>query len=51
MDRTISQLIMQTHFRLHHLGVRIVLSELREEFWILRFRQAIKESLEHVLSV
>jgi hypothetical protein len=25
-------LIMQTHIRLRHLGVRIVLSELREEF-------------------
>jgi len=25
-------LIMQTHIRLHHMGVRIVLSELREEF-------------------
>ena len=38
-------LIMQTHIRLHHLGVRIVLSELREEFWILRARQAIKKVL------
>jgi hypothetical protein len=35
-------LLMQTHIRLHHLGVRIVLSELREEFWLLRARQAIK---------
>ena len=35
-------LIMQTHIRLHHLRVRIVLSELREEFWIFRARQAIK---------
>ena len=35
-------LIMQTHIRLHHLGVRIVISELREEFWMLRARQAIK---------
>lgn len=31
-----------THIRLHHLGVRIILSELREEFWILRAHQAIK---------
>jgi len=38
-------LIMQTHIRLHHMGVRIVLSELREEFWILRARQAIKKDL------
>ena len=30
-------LIWQTHIRLHHLGVRIILSELREEFWILRY--------------
>jgi hypothetical protein len=29
-------LIMQTHIRLHHLGVRIVLSELRDESWVLR---------------
>jgi hypothetical protein len=38
-------LIKQTHIRLHHLGVRIMLSELREEFWILRARQAIKKVL------
>jgi hypothetical protein len=38
-------LIMQTQIRLHHLGVLIVLSELREEFWILRARQAIKKVL------
>ena len=37
--------IMQTNIRLHHLGVRIVLLELREEFWILRARQAIKKVL------
>jgi len=42
-------LIMQTHIRLHHLGVRIVLSELREEFWILRARQAIKMILHTCL--
>ena len=42
-------LIMQTHIRLHHLGVRIVLSELREEFWILRARQAIKKVLHTCL--
>ena len=33
---------MQMHIRLHHLGVRIVQSELPEEFWTLRARQAIK---------
>jgi hypothetical protein len=38
-------LILQTHIRLHHLGVRIILAELREEFWILRARQAIKRVL------
>jgi hypothetical protein len=35
-------LIRQTHLRLHHMGVRIVIAELHEEFWILRARQAIK---------
>ena len=34
-------LIWKTHIRLQHLGVRIILSEFREEFWILRARQAI----------
>jgi hypothetical protein len=38
-------MIMQTHIRLHHLGVRIVLSELREEFWTVRVRQTIKKVL------
>jgi hypothetical protein len=38
-------LITQTHIRLHHMGVRIALSKLREEFWILRVRQAIKKVL------
>ncbi|GFT62106.1 integrase catalytic domain-containing protein, partial [Nephila pilipes] len=36
-------LIKNTHVRLHHLGTRIVLSELRSDFWILRGRQAIKK--------
>jgi hypothetical protein len=36
-------LILETHIRLHHLGVRIILPELREEFWILRARQTIKQ--------
>ena len=40
---------MQTHIRLHHLGVRIVLSELRDEFWVLRARQAIKRVLHTCL--
>jgi hypothetical protein len=35
-------MIMQTQIHLHHLGVRIVLSELREEFRISLARQAIK---------
>jgi len=35
-------LIMHTHIRLHHLILRIVLSELREEFWILRARQQLR---------
>ena len=42
-------LIWQTHIRLHHLGVRIILCELREEFWILRARQAIKKMLHRCL--
>ena len=42
-------LILQTHVRLHHLGVRIVLSELRTEFWIIRARQVIKRVLNTCL--
>jgi len=42
-------LILQTHIRLHHLGVRIILAELREEFWILRAWQAIKQVLHSCL--
>ncbi|KAJ8879657.1 hypothetical protein PR048_020265 [Dryococelus australis] len=37
-------LMMQTHIRLHHLGINIVLTELRNEFWVLRARQTIKKS-------
>ena len=42
-------LIWHTHIRLHHLGFRIILSELREEFWVLRARQAIKKVLHRCL--
>ncbi|GFR23951.1 integrase catalytic domain-containing protein [Trichonephila clavata] len=42
-------LIQHTHKRLHHLGVRIVLSELRSTFWILRGGQAIKKALHKCL--
>ncbi|XP_055932080.1 uncharacterized protein LOC129962358 [Argiope bruennichi] len=42
-------LIRHTHIRLHHLGVRVVLSELRSEFWILRGRQAIKRVIKTCL--
>ncbi|GFS28562.1 integrase catalytic domain-containing protein, partial [Nephila pilipes] len=42
-------LIQHTHISLHHLGVRIVLSELRSTFWILRGRQAIKKALHKCL--
>ncbi|KAJ4437633.1 hypothetical protein ANN_17778 [Periplaneta americana] len=42
-------LIRETHIRLHHLGVRIVLSELRSEFWILRARQPVKKILRTCL--
>ena len=42
-------LILQTHVHLHHLGVRITLPELREEIWILRARQTIKQVLHSCL--
>ena len=42
-------LIKQTHIRLHHLGVRIVLGELRKEFWILLARQIIKQVIHSCL--
>lgn len=42
-------LILQTHIRLHHLGVRIVLSELRTTFWIIRARQTIKKIIHRCL--
>ncbi|GFS71177.1 integrase catalytic domain-containing protein [Nephila pilipes] len=42
-------LIKNTHVCLHHLGTRIVLSQLRSDFWILRGRQAIKEVLHKCL--
>ncbi|XP_055928648.1 uncharacterized protein LOC129959780 [Argiope bruennichi] len=43
-------LIQHTHIRLHQLGVRIALSELRSTFWILKGRQAIKQVLHKCLS-
>jgi hypothetical protein len=43
-------LIRQTHLRLHHMGVRIVLAELRDELMILRARQAIKKVLHACLT-
>jgi hypothetical protein len=42
-------LILQTNIRLHHFGVRIILSQLRSEFWILRARQTIKTVLHRCL--
>ncbi|GBM76660.1 hypothetical protein AVEN_94251-1 [Araneus ventricosus] len=42
-------LISHTHVRLHHLGVRIVLSELRSNYWILRGRKAIKRVIHRCL--
>ncbi|GFU37141.1 integrase catalytic domain-containing protein [Nephila pilipes] len=42
-------LIQHTHIHLYHLSVRIVLSELRSTFWILRGRQAIKKALHKCL--
>jgi len=42
--------ILQTHVRLHHFGVRIILSQLRSEFWILRVRQTVKRVLHTCLA-
>jgi hypothetical protein len=44
-------LILQTHIRLHHFGVRVVLSELRTEFWIVRGRQNYQECPAQVSTV
>jgi hypothetical protein len=41
--------IMHTHITLHHLGVHTVLMELRQVFYILRARQAIKKVLRDCL--
>ncbi|GBO42257.1 hypothetical protein AVEN_74606-1 [Araneus ventricosus] len=37
------------HLCLHHLGVRITLSELQSEFWIIRGRQEFKKILRECL--
>ncbi|XP_071037206.1 uncharacterized protein [Parasteatoda tepidariorum] len=37
--------IYYIHVKLHHLGVQIVLSEIRSNFWIIRGREAIKRVL------
>ena len=42
-------LIHYTHAQLHHLGVRVVLSHLRHEVWILRARENIKKILRSCL--
>ncbi len=42
-------LILDTHRRLHHLGTRIILAELRSKFWILKGRQAIKSVIAKCL--
>ncbi|GBN56160.1 hypothetical protein AVEN_124034-1 [Araneus ventricosus] len=42
-------LIRHTHVRLHHLGVRIILSELRSNYWILRGREAKKRVIHGCL--
>jgi hypothetical protein len=42
-------LILQTHIRMHHFGVRVVLSELRTAVWIVRGRQTIKRVLHRCL--
>jgi hypothetical protein len=43
-------LILQTHIRLHHFGIHIILSHLRSEFWILRARQTVKRVLHTCLA-
>jgi len=47
--RFMELLILQTHIRLHHFGVRVILSELRTEFWIVRGQQTIKRVLHKCL--
>lgn len=42
-------LIRETHIRLHHLGVQVILSELRSNFWILKARQFIKKIINSCL--
>ncbi|GBM80033.1 hypothetical protein AVEN_202543-1 [Araneus ventricosus] len=42
-------LIRHTHVRLHHLGVRIVLSELRSNYWILLGREPMKRVIHRGL--
>jgi len=44
-------LIWQTQIRLHHLGVQIILSEIREKFWILGASQAIKKGATQASSL
>ncbi|XP_042904345.1 uncharacterized protein [Parasteatoda tepidariorum] len=44
-----SLLIRHTHLKMHHLEVRIVLSQLRSKWWILRARQAIKKVIHTCL--
>nr|XP_042912776.1 uncharacterized protein LOC107436914 [Parasteatoda tepidariorum] len=41
--------IYYTHVKLHHLGVQIVLSEIRSSFWIIRGCEAIKRVLDKCL--
>ncbi|KAJ4440622.1 hypothetical protein ANN_08768 [Periplaneta americana] len=42
-------LIRHTHAKLHHQGLRTVLSDIRERFWFIRARQAIKKILRFSL--
>ena len=42
-------LIRYTYIQLHHLGVRVLLSHLRHEFWILRARQNTQHFLRACL--
>ena len=49
--RTFYLLIWQMHIRLHHLGVRIILSELREEFLDFTCKSSHKEGAAQMSSL
>ena len=46
-DPIVKLIILATHERLLHAGVRSTLAEVREEFWIIRGRQQVKTHVSH----